>query len=159
MPIQNRTVTIKGVFAQDALTTIPPNPVVGTSYRDTGISADDIKKGWPFKEIVDSSHFNEHMYEESTIAKLVETYGFLPWSNLTDYEKGSYSLGTNGAIYRAKQNTGPSSTAFDPVNDTSGTYWELIFGASDLYFLQRNIQVVDNLPANPEVNTLYFVRG
>lgn len=124
MAIQNRTVTIKDVFAKNANTTIPEPPVVGISYRNESLTAAEVGEGWPFKEIVDSAKFNEAMYEYTTICKQLETYGFLPWCASTDYETGSLCLGTDGIVYQAKQPTGPSTTAYNPVNDASHTYWE-----------------------------------
>ena len=124
MAIQNRTVTIKGIFAEEATTTIPQTPVSEISYRDTGLSVAEVKAGWPFKVVVDSSKFNEYLYELSTISRQFEIYGFLPWSASTNYETGSCCLGTDGKIYQAKRNTGPSSTAKDPVTDSSHTYWQ-----------------------------------
>jgi hypothetical protein len=88
---------------------------------------EDIKYGWPYKDIVDSSKFNQYLYEISNLNKQIEIYGFLPWSDLTDYEVGSCCLGTDGKIYQAVQNTGPSTTAYNPVNDTNHTYWNLGF--------------------------------
>lgn len=128
--VSNRNVTIKGVFAADASTTIPAIPVAGASYRDTTLTGTAIREGWAYKTIVDSSEFNEAMYEYSTITSLIEKYGFLPWSSLTNYETGSLCLGSNGVIYQAKQNTGPSSTAKDPTTDSSNTYWEDFVGST-----------------------------
>lgn len=125
MAISVRNVTIKGIFAEDANTTIPAVPVSGISYRDTNTTAAEMEDGFPFKSIVDSSKFNEMLFEYSSISKLIEIYGFVPWSSLTDYEIGSCCLGTNGMIYQAVQASGPSSTAINPVND-SGTYWDKI---------------------------------
>lgn len=135
MAITNRTVTIKEIFASTANTTIPNPPVVGDSYRNEGTTATEIGKGWAYKNIVDSAKFNEAMYEYSTICKQLEKYGYLPWSDLTDYETGSVCLGTNGTVYQAVQNTGPSTTAYDPVNDTSHTYWRILFTDIPNYFL------------------------
>ena len=132
MTIPERTVTIAGVFAEDATTTIPTPPVPGTAYRDTALTPAEAKEGWPFKEIVDSSKFNQALYEYSTISQMIEKYGFLPWSANTDYVEGSYALGTDGTIYRAVQDTGPSTTAYNPVNDTSNTYWETWLDSMDL---------------------------
>ena len=132
MSIPERTVTIAGVFAEDATTTIPTPPVPGISYRDTSLTPAEAKAGWPFKEIVDSSQFNQALYEYSTISQMIEKYGFLPWSANTDYVEGSYALGTDGTIYRAVQDTGPSTTAFNPVNDTTNTYWETWLDSMDL---------------------------
>lgn len=126
MTIPERNVTIKGVFAENATTTIPQTPVAGTSYRDATTTQSEMNAGFPFKTIVDSSKFNEALYEYSAITKMQEKYGFVPWSNLTDYETGSFCLATDGMLYQALQASGPSSSAINPVNDTSATYWKKI---------------------------------
>lgn len=127
MAISNRTVTIKNVFASTAETNIPNPPVPGQSYRNTGLTAEEVGQGWPFKEIVDSAKFNEAMYEYTTICQQLEKYGFLPWSANTDYPAGGCALGTDGNVYQAKQPTGPNTTSVDPVTDTSHTYWDLFY--------------------------------
>ena len=129
MTISNRTITMKGVFAKTASTTIPSTPTAGTSYRKTSITQNDVEKGWPFKNIVDSAEFNEMLYEYSALTEQIEKYGIMPWSNLTDYDEGSICLGSNGKVYQAKQASGPSSSYQDPTSDSSNTYWE-IFGTS-----------------------------
>ena len=128
MTIPNRTVAITGVFAKEASTTIPSSPVSGVSYRDTSMTKEDVEEGWPYKSVVDSASFNQALFQYATISSLIEKYGFLPWSNLTDYEAGSLCLGSNGTIYQAVQATGPSTTAYDPVNDSTGTYWKDFVG-------------------------------
>lgn len=133
MTIPNRTVSITGVFAADASTTIPQNPVPGASYRDTTMTGTIIREGWPFKTIVDSSKFNQAMYEYTSVTSQVEKYGFLPWSNQTDYELGSLCLGSDGKIYQAKQATGPSTTAYDPT--TNSSVWNrIIWGVTEFLF-------------------------
>ena len=130
MTIPNRTLTLTGVFAKNATTTIPDPPVSGASYRDTQMTKEEVESGWAYKDIVDSSSFNQAMYEYASLTSQMEKYGFLPWSNLTDYDTGSLCLGSNGTIYQAIQATGPSSTAYDPVNDTSNTYWKDFVGST-----------------------------
>ena len=159
MAIPERTVTITGVFAESASTSIPTPPASGVSYRDTGMTKEEINNGWPYKKIVDSSQFNQALFEYSTLSSLQEKYGFVPWSNLTDYAEGSYCLGTDGTIYRALQATGPSSTAYNPVDDTSHTYWIDVFNGSDMYIRTSKFQVVKSLPASPASDTFYFVTG
>lgn len=121
--MQNRDVTIQEVFATNAATLIPDPPVPGASYRNTATTATEIADGWPYKEVVDSGKFNQAMYEYTTICKELEKYGFLPWCASTDYPQYGVCLGTNGVVYQAVQATGPSTTAQDPVNDSTNTYW------------------------------------
>lgn len=131
--IPNRTVSITGIFAADANTTIPASPVSGISYRDTAMTGTVIREGWAFKTIVDSSKFNQAMFEYSSVTAQVEKYGFLPWSNLTDYVEGSVCLGSNGILYQALQETGPSTTAYDPTQNK--TVWkQIILGNTDELF-------------------------
>ena len=136
MTIPNRTVAITGVFAEDAITTIPVTPVPGVGYRDTTMTPTEVKAGWGYKDIVDSSKFNEALYEYSSVTQQVEKYGFLPWSALTDYVIGSVALGSDGKLYQAKQATGPSSTAYDPT--TNPSVWEsIILGNTNYIFENR----------------------
>ena len=130
MSIPNRTVSLTGVFAKDALTTIPGSPVSGVSYRDTSITKETVEEGWPYKEIVDSGSFNQIIYEYAALTDLLERYGFMPWCSLTDYEAGALCLGSDGVIYQAVQATGPSTTAYDPANDTNHTYWVDFVGST-----------------------------
>lgn len=130
MTIPNRTVTIKNVFAGNANTTIPTPPAVGVSYRNESTTAAEIGEGWPYKEVVDSAKFNQAMYEYTTICQQLEKYGFLPWSANTDYHAQGCALGSDGNVYQAKQDTGPSTTAMDPVYDTNHTYWDLFYYSS-----------------------------
>ena len=123
MTIPNRTTTITGVFAKDAISPVPANPVPGTSYRDTAMTQAQVENGWNYKNIVDSAQVNQALYEYSNITKQIETYGFLPWSSLTDYVQDSICLGSDGSLYQAVQASGPSSTYQDPVYDTTHTYW------------------------------------
>lgn len=160
MAIQNRTVSIKNVFAADAETTIPNPPVSGQSYRNTTTTAEEIGEGWPYKEIVDSAKFNETMYEYSTICQQLEKYGFLPWCADTDYPAGGCALGTDGNVYQAKVDTGPSSTAADPVSDTSHTYWDLFYYPS--FTASRAIASDANGKLSPSSTTateLEYVHG
>ena len=153
MTIPNRTVSISGVFAESAITTIPQTPVPGTSYRDTSMTATQVKAGWPFKTIVDSGKFNQALFQYSTICSQIEKYGFLPWSSLTNYVAGSLCLGSDGVIYQAKQNTGPSSTAKDPTTDTANTYWEDFVGSTYVTLgTNQTISATKTFTANPVVS-------
>lgn len=62
--------------------------------------------------------FNAHVNER----------GIAEWDATTDYlANKSYVQGSNGNIYKAVQNTGPSTVVQDPTTDTVGTYWALAF--------------------------------
>lgn len=62
--------------------------------------------------------FNAHVNER----------GIAEWDATTDYlANKSYVQGSNGNIYKAVQNTGPTTVVQDPTTDTVGTYWALAF--------------------------------
>jgi len=143
MTIQNRTTTITGVFAKNASTTIPTTPVAGTSYRKTSLTKATAEKGWGFKTVVDSSEFNQMIYEYALLTSLAEKYGIITWSNLTDYEAGSLCMGSDGKVYQAKQASGPSSSYHDPTSDSANTYWE-IFGTSGFVTLGTTQTITGN---------------
>lgn len=134
MTIPNRTVSITGIFAADASTIIPADPIPGNSYRDTTMTGTVIREGWAFKTIVDSSKFNQAMYEYTSVTAQVEKYGFLPWSDQTDYVAGSVCLASNGNLYQAKQASGPSSTAVDPTVNTGGVWTPIMLGNTNSLF-------------------------
>ena len=41
-----------------------------------------------------------------------------------DYLHPCHVVGSNGQVYRSKQNSGPGSTAQDPTTDSNRTYWQ-----------------------------------
>src|SRR5690606_37509505 len=62
--------------------------------------------------------FNAHVNER----------GIAEWDATTDYiANKSYVQGSNGVIYKAVQNTGPSTVVQDPTTDISKTYWDIAF--------------------------------
>ena len=115
--LQERTVTIEGIFAEDALTDIPQQPTPGISYRNTALSSTVIAEGWPFKEIVNSSDLNQVLYVQTSLQKMNEQYGFLIWSSQTEYKAGGVCLGLDGTLYQAITD----NTAQNP--STSPGYW------------------------------------
>lgn len=115
--LPERTVTIEGIFAEDALTDIPQQPTPGISYRNTALSSTVIAEGWPFKEIVNSSDLNQVLYVQTSLQKMNEQYGFLIWSSQTEYKAGGVCLGLDGTLYQAITD----NTAQNP--STSPGYW------------------------------------
>lgn len=112
MAIQNRNITLPGIWAENAQTTIPTPPVAGVTYRDTTLNSTAIDKAWPFKTIVDSSDFNQHAFLQDTLIKEAEQYGVMRWNNTTSYKEGGFCLGQDKKLYQAKRdNKGKEPTA------------------------------------------------
>lgn len=70
-------------------------------------------------------------YNVGSLTKEITSTGFRLYSSLTDNNIGN-----------ALSNT---------------TYWKLVMDSNDLYFRTSQMQVVNELPANPQAGTFYFV--
>lgn len=58
--------------------------------------------------------------------------GIAEWDATTDYTAGkSYVQGSDGKVYLAKVNSGPSSSVQNPVTDTSKTKWDEAFAGKN----------------------------
>lgn len=124
MSPSNRTIKVGGVWAQGAVDP-PATPVQSTTYADSGVTEGEIQAGWPFADIVESAKFNEVMRRITSLIKLAEEWGVLPWNSSTTYATKALVMGSNGEIYYCKV---ASSTGNDPT--TSPTQWGLAFEAS-----------------------------
>lgn len=135
-----RSVVAPGIFAEDALTTIPSTPIAGVPYRDPVNGVSDIAQGWPYAQRVDSSHYNQVMFQLSSVVALADKMGVLGWTNLIDYDAPAVVLGSNGRLYRALQASGPASTVRDPVTAGNETYWATVADApnSSQYSMTTN---------------------
>ena len=52
------------------------------------------------------------------------------WAATRTYEHPVLAIGSDGNVYKSKQDTGPPGTARNPVTDTTDTYWELLLGTA-----------------------------
>ena len=123
-----------GVFAADAQTSVPANPVPGVSYRDPVSGVSNIGLGWPFQRLVNSAEFNEVMFRITSLLDVVNKTAGLPWSDQVDYQgpgvaqAPSFVASTDGNLYVALQASGPNSGgARDPANGSSA-YWSQFSG-------------------------------
>lgn len=121
-----RTVVAPGVFADDALITIPPTPVQGTAYRNPAISLADVEKGWPYGIPPMSDVFNQIMFQVTTLVSIMDQQGMLGWTNAKNYDTGDHVLGSDKVMYRCATPNGPTlGGARDPVSEP--TYWARTF--------------------------------
>ena len=72
-----RTTTNPGLFAENAVTVIPPSPVTGTTYRDDAAGLAEIHDGWPHNAKVDSKDDNKILHSITTLLALIDTTGIL----------------------------------------------------------------------------------
>lgn len=86
--------------------------------------------------------FNGILNILSQFALYAQSGGQYAWSNQIDYSVGCVVLGTDGALYRAMQVSGPSTTAVNPVGDTSGK-WKVVIDASSLSSVLAEYQKIN----------------
>lgn len=119
----NRDYQILGIWAENATTTIPADPVSGTVYRDETVDATEFAQGWPYDEIVDSKDFNQIMFLITSQLLELDQQGILGWNDTIDYGTAAVVRGSDDIFYVSTTPNGPSTTVVDPVGDVSGT-WE-----------------------------------
>jgi len=122
----NRTSTIPAIWATAAPDVASP-PVPGDTYAKSDLSSVEMEDGYPYKIIADSATTNELLKRVTTLLRLLEQYGVLPWCATTTYAAGGLATGSNGFVYYAVI----SSIDVDPVTD-DGTHWIKTPGASTL---------------------------
>ena len=131
----NRNMKMPGVWAKDALTTIPQPPVSGIAYRNDNMTEAEANEGQKYGAIGDSAQWNQELWAATTLLKELESQGILSWSPLVDYSVNAMVMASNDKLYSALQASGPSTAPQDPVNDTTQTYW---IPMEDLYGAKRN---------------------
>ena len=91
--------------------------------------------------------FNAHVNER----------GIAEWDASTDYiANKSYVQDSSGTVYRAVQNTGPSTIVQNPTTDGTNTYWAVAFtvGSLDVYTKgQSDVRFVKNSEL-PDASTI-----
>lgn len=105
-------------------------------WADAGdiISPTDIKiaTGWEV-EVPPRQFFNWLDNKQDQFNAYVNQHGIVEWDANTDYYLGkAYVMGSDGIIYKAVSDNGPSFTTQDPTTDVSDTYWEIAFAPTDL---------------------------
>lgn len=118
----NRTIVIPAAWGEGALE-LPITPVTGVAYRDSAITASEVKAGWAFGTTADSSKLNELLLRISSLLMLSEQYGVLPFCATTTYALGGLAMGSNGVVY---ESIVASNYGHDPVTDTGHSYWDVL---------------------------------
>lgn len=104
-----------GIFAEDASTTIPPTPIAGVAYRDAVGGTDDVPNGWRYGTRVESQDWNQIMFLMTSMMGMMDRQGLLGWSDQVDYDVPAIVFGSNGLLYIALQESGPSTAPQDPT--------------------------------------------
>ena len=119
---------LNAVWAANALTTIPNPPIPGQAYRNTEIDDSNLENGQQYSEVYDSARYNQLLYLLSGCLKMLMETGLPEWSAEQNYQKGAYTVGSDGELYGpAKAASGPDNGGVvNPVTDAAGdgTTWQ-----------------------------------
>ncbi len=146
-----RNFTQPGIYANDAQTIIPVTPNPGIAYRDPNVTKPVWQQGQPFDSIVDSRIWNQLLYIASAFSREGELFAFFRWSPLTDYVSGSHVTATNGIMYVALKDSGPTN-GIGPRNPMDyPDYWQTLKAFLDAQGQQTSgglipIGMIDLLP-------------
>lgn len=117
MANQNR---VNFVWAETALTTIPPVPVSEVAYRDTTQTPEQMKVGQQYDTIYNSARHNQLLFLITSVAKTLCENGIMPFLAGQAYSQYARCIFTDGKIYYAsraiKANESPYPTPKDKSN-------------------------------------------
>lgn len=108
------------VWAESALTTIPPIPVSEVAYRDTTQTPKQMEVGQQYDTIYNSARHNQLLFLLTSVAKTLCENGIMPFLAGQEYSKYARCIFTDGKIYYAsraiKANESPYPTPKDKSN-------------------------------------------
>lgn len=147
--VSTRNKHIPAVYADNAETVIPDEPVQGVAYRNVDLADEVTQLGLLYAKIVDSGDFNQFLYNMSSVVQLVDQQGILGWSDKVTYGLSSIVRGSDGVFYVSQSVNGPGQIA--GVRDPSTSahvpdYWVTL--AQDLGVGTGTIDLSANKTAN-----------
>lgn len=119
---EQRQQAVRGIWADNANTTIPTPPVVGIAYRDTALTPGEVAAGQAYKALGDSAVWNQNLWDMSGSILNNERYGIPVYSPFTQYQQGGLAMWTDDKLYRVRRDiSGVPPVGTPPTN---GAYWE-----------------------------------
>lgn len=92
-------------------------------------STTKIQTGWT-SEVPPFQWENALQNRQDNMLVHINQHGIPQWDALTEYfANKSHTLGSDGLVYKAVQNSGPNTTTQDPVTDATDTYWKVAFAS------------------------------
>lgn len=107
------------VWAESALTTIPPIPVSEVAYRDTTQTPEQMEAGQQYDTIYNSARHNQLLFLITSVAKTLCENGMMPFLAGQAYEKYARCLFTDGKIYSASRAIAANESPYPTPGDDS----------------------------------------
>lgn len=107
------------VWAETALTTIPPVPVSEVAYRDTTQTPEQMEVGQQYDTIYNSARHNQLLFLITSVAKTLCENGMMPFLAGQAYDQYARCIFTNGKIYSASRAIAANESPYPTPGDDS----------------------------------------
>ena len=110
------------VWAESALTTIPPIPVSEVAYRDTTQTPEQMEVGQQYDTIYNSARHNQLLFLLTSVAKTLCENGIMPFLAGQEYAQYARCIFTDGKLYTASRAILANEQPYPTPGDDSGVW-------------------------------------
>lgn len=110
------------VWAESALTTIPPVPVSEVAYRDTTQTPEQMEVGQQYDTIYNSARHNQLLFLLTSVAKTLCENGIMPFLAGQEYSQYARCIFTDGKLYTASRAILANEQPYPTPGDDSGVW-------------------------------------
>lgn len=110
------------VWAESALTTIPPIPVSEVAYRDTTQTPEQMEVGQQYDTIYNSARHNQLLFLLTSVAKTLCENGMMPFLAGQEYSQYARCIFTDGKLYTASRAILANEQPYPTPGDDSGVW-------------------------------------
>lgn len=110
------------VWAESALTTIPPIPVSEVAYRDTTQTPEQMEVGQQYDTIYNSARHNQLLFLLTSVAKTLCENGIMPFLAGQEYSQYARCIFTDGKLYIASRAILANEQPYPTPGDDSGVW-------------------------------------
>lgn len=110
------------VWAESALTTIPPIPVSEVAYRDTTQTPEQMEVGQQYDTIYNSARHNQLLFLLTSVAKTLCENGIMPFLAGQEYSRYARCIFTDGKLYTASRAILANEQPYPTPGDDSGVW-------------------------------------
>lgn len=110
------------VWAESALTTIPPIPVSEVAYRDTAQTPEQMEVGQQYNTIYNSARHNQLLFLLTSVAKTLCENGIMPFLAGQEYSQYARCIFTDGKLYIASRAIPANEQPYPTPGDDSGVW-------------------------------------
>lgn len=110
------------VWAESALTTIPPIPVSEVAYRDTTQTPEQMEVGQQYDTIYNSARHNQLLFLLTSVAKTLCENGIMPFLAGQEYSQYARCIFTDGELYTASRAILANEQPYPTPGDDSGVW-------------------------------------